>query len=61
MIGGGGREHALCLGLNNSPKISQIFCSPGNAGTAMFARNVDLSVGGNSSIVDFANRNQLVW
>lgn len=56
MIGGGGREHALCLGLNNSPKISQIFCSPGNAGTAMFARNVDLSVGGNSSIVDFCQQ-----
>ena len=56
MIGGGGREHALCLGLNNSPKISQIFCSPGNAGTAMFARNVDLSVGGNSSIVNFCQQ-----
>ena len=56
VIGGGGREHALCLGLNNSPKISQIFCSPGNAGTAMFARNVDLSVGGNSSIVDFCQQ-----
>ena len=56
VIGGGGREHALCLGLNNSPKISQIFCSPGNAGTAMFARNVDLSVGGNSSIVNFCQQ-----
>ena len=59
VIGGGGREHALCLGLNNSPKISQIFCSPGNAGTAMFARNVDLSVGGNSSIVDFCQQESI--
>ena len=56
VIGGGGREHALCLGLNKSPHVSQIFCSPGNAGTAIFAKNVDLSVGGNSSIVDFCQQ-----
>ena len=59
VIGGGGREHALCLGLNNSPEISQIYCSPGNAGTAMCAINVDLSDGGNSSIVDFCQQESI--
>jgi phosphoribosylamine--glycine ligase len=59
VIGGGGREHALCLGLNNSPKISQIFCSPGNAGTAMFAINIDLSKEGNSGIVDFCQQESI--
>ena len=56
VIGGGGREHALCLGLHKSPQVARIFCSPGNAGTAMFAVNVDLSVGGNSSIADFCRQ-----
>ena len=59
VIGGGGREHALCLGLNNSTEISQIYCSPGNAGTAMFATNVDLSDGGNSSIVEFCQQESI--
>ena len=44
VIGGGGREHALCLGLNKSNKVGKIFCSPGNAGTAMIAENVDLDI-----------------
>ena len=56
VIGGGGREHALCLGLNNSSKVSQIFCSPGNAGTAMLARNVDLSNGDGSNIAEFCRQ-----
>ena len=56
VIGGGGREHALCLGLNNSSKVSQIFCSPGNAGTAMLAGNVDLSNGDGSNIAEFCRQ-----
>ena len=56
VIGGGGREHALCLGLNNSSKVSQIFCSPGNAGTAMLASNVDLSNGDGSNIAEFCRQ-----
>ena len=59
VIGGGGREHALCLGLNNSPNVSQIYCSPGNAGTAMFAKNIDLSKGGNSGIVEFCQQESI--
>ena len=59
VIGGGGREHALCLGLTNSPNISQIYCSPGNAGTAMFAKNIDLSKGGNSGIVEFCQQESI--
>ena len=34
VIGGGGREHALCLGLSQSNLIAQIHCTPGNAGIA---------------------------
>jgi phosphoribosylamine--glycine ligase len=41
VIGGGGREHALCWKLKQSPLISELFCSPGNAGIAEIAQCID--------------------
>lgn len=37
VIGGGGREHAICWKLNQSSHVTQIFCAPGNAGIADIA------------------------
>ncbi|WOL08599.1 phosphoribosylamine--glycine ligase isoform X2 [Canna indica] len=34
VIGGGGREHALCYSLQQSPSCGTVFCAPGNAGIA---------------------------
>ncbi len=39
VVGGGGREHALALGLSSSPSVSEVHVSPGNAGTASMATN----------------------
>ena len=44
LIGSGGREHALCQSLKNSKKIDEIFCFPGNAGTALIAKNIDINL-----------------
>ena len=46
VVGGGGREHALCLSLDASPQVDSIHCVPGNAGTARLATNhaCDMSV-----------------
>ena len=44
IIGSGGREHALCVSLKKSTKISKIFCFPGNAGTNSIAENVNLDI-----------------
>lgn len=37
VIGSGGREHALCWKIAQSPLVSQVFCVPGNAGIAEIA------------------------
>ena len=39
VVGGGGREHALCMALASSSHVGMIHCSPGNAGTANFTTN----------------------
>ncbi len=43
LIGSGGREHALCRKLKDSKKINNIFCIPGNAGTAKISINLDIN------------------
>lgn len=45
IVGGGGREHALAIGLLESPSVGTIHVAPGNAGTAMIATNHDVSAG----------------
>lgn len=39
VVGGGGREHALCLSLHASSNVGSLHCVPGNAGTARVATN----------------------
>jgi phosphoribosylamine--glycine ligase len=38
VVGGGGREHALCWKIAQSPMVSDLFCTPGNAGIAQIAQ-----------------------
>ena len=40
VIGSGGREHAICYKLKQSPKIKKLICIPGNAGTQKMAENI---------------------
>jgi phosphoribosylamine--glycine ligase len=42
VVGGGGREHALCWKIAQSPLVTKVYCAPGNAGTALVAENVDI-------------------
>ncbi len=41
VIGSGGREHAICYKLKQSPKIKKLICIPGNAGTQKIAININ--------------------
>ncbi len=45
VIGKGGREHALCWKLKQSPRVSTVFCAPGNAGTAQDVQNLPIEAG----------------
>jgi phosphoribosylamine--glycine ligase len=53
IIGSGGREHAICHALNNTKKIKQIYCFPGNAGTSEIAENISLNLENFNDLKDF--------
>lgn len=59
VVGGGGREHAICAKLIESDKVSKLFCLPGNAGILKIAETVDISVMDFKSIVDFSIKNKI--
>lgn len=40
VVGGGGREHALCWKIAQSPSLSKLLCAPGNPGIAALAETV---------------------
>jgi phosphoribosylamine--glycine ligase len=44
VIGSGGREHAICFKLKQSAKLNNLFCMPGNAGTAMICQNLAVDI-----------------
>ncbi len=54
VIGGGGREHALCHALARSARRPALFCAPGNPGTAALAQNVPLQPGDLDGLLAFA-------
>ena len=56
IIGGGGREHAICWKLSKSPKVDELYCAPGNAGIAEVAKCVDIGVMDFEKMADFAKK-----
>jgi len=44
IVGSGGREHAMAWKIKQSPKLNQLFISPGNAGTSLLGTNIPVKV-----------------
>jgi len=59
VIGGGGREHALIWKISQSPKVTEVFCAPGNAGTAAIANNVPIPADQIDQLLEFAQENEI--
>jgi phosphoribosylamine--glycine ligase len=59
VIGGGGREHALVWKLADSPRVQEIFCAPGNPGTAAHATNVPIPVTDLPALAAFAEARKI--
>ncbi len=54
VVGGGGREHALCWAIAASPLLTKLYCAPGNPGTAEVAENVQLAASDIAGLVGWA-------
>ncbi|MGB8275881.1 MAG: phosphoribosylamine--glycine ligase [Alphaproteobacteria bacterium] len=59
VVGGGGREHALCWALWASPLCSELYCAPGNAGIAELATCVPIAAEDSDALVRFAKEKSI--
>jgi phosphoribosylamine---glycine ligase len=59
VVGAGGREHALCWKLAQSPQVDKVFVAPGNAGCAAVAERVDIQPSQIDSLVSFVHSNDI--
>ena len=59
VVGGGAREHTLVWKLAQSPKVSEIYVAPGNAGTAQIAQNLDINPTDIASLLKVAHEKRI--
>jgi phosphoribosylamine---glycine ligase len=54
VIGGGAREHAICVALRADPSVTTLHCAPGNAGIATIADTSDVDVRDPDAVAELA-------
>lgn len=59
VVGGGGREHAICWKLNNESNVEKIYCAPGNAGISNVAQCVNIGESNIDVLVSFVKENKI--
>ncbi|MEG1423560.1 MAG: phosphoribosylamine--glycine ligase [Peptostreptococcaceae bacterium] len=59
VVGGGGREHAICWKLSKESDVERIYCAPGNAGISNVAECVNIGDGDIDNLLQFAKENKI--
>lgn len=59
VVGGGGREHTLVWKLSQSPKITELYCAPGNGGISKLATCVAIKATDIDGIVNYSKENKM--
>ncbi len=59
VVGSGGREHAICWALKKSPRVSELYCAPGNGGISQIAKCVDVKATDIDGMVSWAKENAM--
>ena len=59
VVGSGGREHAICWKLAQSPKISKLYCAPGHGGISEIAECVSIAATDVDAMVTWAWENKM--
>ncbi|MBP7320570.1 MAG: phosphoribosylamine--glycine ligase [Lachnospiraceae bacterium] len=59
IIGGGGREHAIAMAVNQSKHLTKLYCAPGNGGTGMVGENVNIGAMDFLRLADFAEKEKI--
>lgn len=59
LVGGGGREHAIAMGIAKSPKVTKLYCAPGNAGISALAECVNIGVMEFDKLLAFAKEKEI--
>ena len=59
VVGGGGREHAICWKLAQSPAVDKLYCAPGNGGIASLAECVPIAATDVDAMVSWAKERHM--
>jgi phosphoribosylamine--glycine ligase len=59
VVGGGGREHALVWKIAQSPKVTRIYCAPGNAGISEQATIIPIKANDLNGLLEFAVKEEI--
>lgn len=59
VVGGGGREHAICYKLSSEKNVKKIYCAPGNAGISNIAECIDIKDSDIDSLLNFAKEKEI--
>ena len=59
VVGGGGREHALVWKIGQSPKVTKVYCAPGNAGISRHATVVPIKANDVEGLLAFALKEKI--